>query len=147
MANPVAIYVPEPAAPRRGGLNTAQIIQIDPYRSSGRARYGYSRDAHAADQTQGTAGDATVRRFARYAERFTADTQREFKASDDELFEAGRRRAPAGIAFAAQQIAQEGLAPGLHFENYSPALAAYATAAQSGMPNAPRNGQLLELSV
>ncbi len=147
MANPVAIYVPDPAAPRRGGVSSAQIIQIDPYRSGKRAR-GYADDARGAEQAQSARGEATIRRFARYADRFTIDADRDFTAEQDDSFlETGRRRAPAGIAFAAQQFAQEGLSPGLHFENYPPALAAYATAAQGGNPSAPRNGQLLELSV
>ncbi|MGQ0662191.1 MAG: hypothetical protein ACT4P2_01135 [Pseudomonadota bacterium] len=42
---------------------------------------------------------------------------------------ADNRRAPAAVTFAAHRIAQEVLSPGLHFDDFPPALAAYAAAA------------------
>jgi hypothetical protein len=150
MANPVAIYSTDPAAsPRRGGVNSAQVIQIDPYRSGGRARVNNGADT--STRVNGQSGTArtydyeAIRRRARTAEQFSPDS--EFAGgADDPLHETGRRRAPASLAFAAQQFAQEGLAPGLHYENYKPALAAYAMAA-GGNGSAANNGRALELSV
>ncbi len=51
--------------------------------------------------------------------------------------EAGWRRAPAGLAFFAQHIAQEVLSQGLYHENFSPALAAYARAGGETAGGAP----------
>jgi len=155
MANPVAIYSPDPAAlTPRGGTASAKIIQIDVYRSGQGARFGYAepevQDAQyedvplqASEGTQAAADPA-----ARSGRTRTADAGRRngrFTGSDigDPNFEAGRRRAPASLSFAAQQIAQERLAPGLHFENFTPVIAAYAIAAER--PNIPPPGQALEI--
>jgi hypothetical protein len=152
MANPVAIYSTDPAASsRRGGVNSAQVIQIDPYRSSGRARFTSGGTDYSA-RVNGQSGSTSrtyeyeaIRRRARAADQF-APNDDYAGTPDDPLYETGRRRAPASMAFAAQQIAQEGLAPGLHFENYRPALAAYAMAA-GGNNSAADNGRALEMSV
>ena len=149
MANPVAIYNTDPAAsPRRGGVTSAQVIQIDPYRSSGRARFNNGDNSARVSGQSGTARTydyEAIRRRARASEQFSVDN--EFSSRDDDpLYETGRRRAPASMAFAAQQIAQEGVAPGLHYDNYRPALAAYAMAG-GGNDSADRNGHALEMSV
>jgi hypothetical protein len=140
MANPVAIYSGDPAAQAaRGGTASAQIIQIDVYRSGAGARFQTvdplddlrvedspqrPRFSSAAQAARGS-GSSTSRR--------TGTLTSSDPTSDETPLEVGRRRAPASLAFAAQQIAQEGLSPGLHFDNYSPALAAYALAAQGPM--------------
>jgi len=156
MANPVAIYSPDPAAlTPRGGTGSAKIIQIDVYRSGPGARLGYAdaevQDAQFEDvpfqgseRTQAAGADPA----ARSGRARTADTgRRAGRFSDNDVadpnFEAGRRRAPASLSFAAQQIAQEHLAPGLHFENFAPVIAAYAIAAER--PNIPPPGQALEI--
>lgn len=41
------------------------------------------------------------------------------------IWEVGERRASAGIAFAAQRIAQEALGPGAYIEDFSPAVSMY----------------------
>jgi hypothetical protein len=149
MANPVAIYSNDPAAsPRRGGVSTAQVIQIDPYRSGGRARLAAGDNTTRVSGQTGTSRTyeyEAIRRRARAADQFSLDSDYA-DDGDNPLYETGRRRAPAGLAFAAQQIAQEGLAPGLHFDNYRPALNAYAMAA-GGNASADRNGHALEVSV
>lgn len=147
MANPVAIYSPDPAAlTPRGGSGSAQVIQIDVYRSGGAGtRVNYVNapydDASSDDtsQTQTIRGRAadTARRNGRAGNRSPGFY------TNDAVFEAGRRRAPASLSFAAQQIAQEGLSPGLYFENYKPAIAAYAAAAAG--PSITPPGQTLEL--
>lgn len=154
MANPVAIYSPEPAAlPSRGGSGSAQIIQIDVYRSGQGARFAPDRDSQDAqlnDTPQGAHSPslytenvrAQVADQARRATRFSGRTPN--RRLDDGAFEAGRRRAPASLSFAAQQIAQEGLPPGVYFENFKPAIAAYMIAADR--PNIPAPGQALEMS-
>ncbi len=151
MANPVAVYLPDPAAQAaRGGTGSAQIIQIDLRRSGKGARFAYADpaaiDAQFEDgpQAAGYAGSARTRAAdaARRATRSGAATSDAYSSNESD-FEVGRRRAPASVSFAAQQIAQEGLSPGLYFENFKPALAAYALAAQG----APQNGQSLEMSV
>ena len=136
MANPVAIYSPGPAASTpRGGTGSAQVIQIDVYRSGDGTRFSYvnppADDASAAE----TSYAQTVRTARRSGGRASS--------SGDSPLEAGRRRAPASLSFAAQQIAQEGLSPGLYFENYKPAIAAYVTAAAG--PNIVPPGQTLEM--
>lgn len=136
MANPVAIYSPDPAAlTPRGGSAPAQVIQIDVYRSGAGTRFNYV-NAPADDSPSSGAQQAQSAPAARRSARAGAVT-------NDAVFEAGRRRAPAGLSFAAQQIAQEGLSPGLYFENYQPALAAYAAAAAG--PNIVPPGQTLEM--
>ena len=154
MANPVAIYSPDTAAPPpRGGAGSAQIIQIDVYRSGASPRFNPNRDfrdsafgdspqgARAAplygDNGRAPAADP-VRGSAGFAPRFGN------RRRSDSEFEAGRRRAPAGLSFAAQQIAQENLPPGVYFENYRPAVAAYAVAAER--PTLPQPGQALEMT-
>lgn len=154
MANPVAIYSPDPAAQAsRGGTASAQVIQIDTYRSGANSRLRFA-NSEAQDAVfeeapqrarsniaQATGlrawGSGTARRTGRFSD--TATPQ-----ADEAPLEVGRRRASATLSFAAQLIAQEGLSPGLHFENYPPAIAAYAVAAQHGTN--PQNGQALELS-
>ncbi len=145
MANPVAIYSPDPAAlTPRGGSGSAQVIQIDVYRSGSSARVNYVNPTtdDAADDTpqaqtiRARAADA-ARRNGRPGSRSSGTFENE------SVFEAGRRRAPASLSFAAQQIAQEGLSPGLYFENYKPAIAAYVAAAAG--PTLTPPGQALEL--
>lgn len=68
------------------------------------------------------AAQQTIRTYARSGERQQGLPPR---AQRPHAFEAR----PAGnLGFAAQQIAQEVLSEGLYFENYRPALAAYAAA-------------------
>ncbi|MBV8536383.1 MAG: hypothetical protein JO128_12365 [Alphaproteobacteria bacterium] len=142
MANPVAIYSPDPAAlTPRGGSGSAQVIQIDVYRPGPGARVRYvnpSFDDTSSDDTpvRGRGADA-ARRNGRPGSRSSGAVE------NDSVFEAGRRRAPASLSFAAQQIAQEGLSPGLYFENYKPAIAAYVAAAAG--PTLAPPGQALEL--
>ena len=138
MANPVAIYSPDPTAlASRGGSAPAQVIQIDVYRSGAGTRFSYvnppADDAPASDTPQAPYARATRRSGGRSGGSVT----------NDAVFEAGRRRAPASLSFAAQQIAQEGLSPGLYFENYKPAIAAYVAAAAG--PNIVPPGQTLEM--
>jgi hypothetical protein len=145
MANPVAIYSPDPAAlTPRGGSGSAQVIQIDVYRSGAGARVNYVNPTFddAADETPQS---QTIRaRTADAARRNGRPGSRSSGAVENEsVFEAGRRRAPASLSFAAQQIAQEGLSPGLYFENYKPAIAAYVAAAAG--PTLTPPGQTLEL--
>jgi hypothetical protein len=145
MANPVAIYSPDPAAlTPRGGSGSAQVIQIDVYRSGAGARVRYvnptSDDASEGTPQAQAVGARTAdaaRRQGRPGSRSTGSFE------NDSVFEAGRRRAPASLSFAAQQIAQEGLSPGLYFENYKPVIAAYAAAAAG--PTLTPPGQTLEL--
>lgn len=151
MANPVAIYSPDPAAQTpRGGTASAQLIQIDLYRSGAGARLATpALDATFEDAPQrawaGVTSAPGVRAGGSGAARRTGQPGSDATAqSDDAPLEVGRRRASAGLSFAAQLIAQQGLSPGLHFENYKPAIAAYAVAAQRG--NGPQNGQALEVS-
>jgi hypothetical protein len=155
MANPVAIYTPDPSAPtRRGGSSASQLIQLDPYRSGGRGRSANSDSSSSSDNVRvdGRGESARVYEYeavrrgtrrARYSDSFTTDDRAQ--TTDDRIFEAGRRRAPASLTFAAQQIAQEGLSPGLYFENYGPAINAYTAAATRGTTSAPRNGQSVEI--
>jgi hypothetical protein len=147
MANPVAIYSPDPAAltPRGGSAPSAQVIQIDVYRSGPGARVRYvnpTLDDPSSDETpQAQATRARVADAARRNGRTGSRSSGSFE--NESVFEAGRRRAPASLSFAAQQIAQEGLSPGLYFENYKPAIAAYAAAAAG--PTLTPPGQALEL--
>jgi len=146
MANPVAIYSPDPAAlTPRGGSGSAQVIQIDVYRSGAGARVNYVNPASEEAFSGGTPQAQAVRgRFADAARRNGRSGGGNSGAlENDSLFEAGRRRAPASLSFAAQQIAQEGLSPGLYFENYKPAIAAYVAAAAG--PTLTPPGQTLEL--
>ncbi|HTP83265.1 MAG TPA: hypothetical protein VMQ11_09980 [Alphaproteobacteria bacterium] len=146
MANPVAIYSPEPAAlTPRGGSGSAQVIQIDVYRSGAGARVNYVNPTSDEALSNGTPQAQAVRgRFADAARRNSRSGSRSSGSlENDSLFEAGRRRAPASLSFAAQQIAQEGLSPGLYFENYKPAIAAYVAAAAG--PTLTPPGQTLEL--
>jgi hypothetical protein len=146
MANPVAIYSPDPAAlTPRGGSGTAQVIQIDVYRSGAGARVNYVNpsfdDASSDDTPQAQTVRARAADGARRSGRF--GSRNGGSVTDESVFEAGRRRAPASLSFAAQQIAQEGLSPGLYFENYKPAIAAYAAAAAG--PTITPPGQMLEM--
>ncbi len=146
MANPVAIYSPDPAAlTPRGGSGSAQVIQIDVYRSGAGARFSYvnpSADDPSFDETpQAQSARARVADSVRRGARSGSRSGGSFL--NESVFEAGRRRAPAALSFAAQQIAQERLAPGLHFENYTPVIAAYVVAAER--PNIPPPGQALEI--
>jgi hypothetical protein len=141
MANPVAIYSPDPAAlTPRGGTGSAQVIQIDVYRSGADARLSYVNPA-AGDPPSADTSYAQYAQNVRTARR--SGSRGAGSAASDSQFEAGRRRAPASLSFAAQQIAQEGLSPGLYFENYKPAIAAYAAAAAG--PSIVRPGQTLEM--
>ncbi len=146
MANPVAIYSPDPAAlTPRGGSGSAQVIQIDVYRSGAGARVNYVNPTSDEAFSSGMPQAQAVRgRFADAARRNgRSGSGNGGSLENDSLFEAGRRRAPASLSFAAQQIAQEGLSPGLYFENYKPAIAAYVAAAAG--PTLTPPGQTLEL--
>lgn len=141
MANPVAIYSPDPAAlTPRGGTGPAQVIQIDVYRSGDNARLSYVNPAVDDPSSADTS-------YAQYAQNVRTARRNSSRgtgpSTSDSQFEAGRRRAPASLSFAAQQIAQEGLSPGLHFENYKPAIAAYVAAAAG--PTIVPPGQTLEM--
>jgi hypothetical protein len=153
MANPVAIYSPEPVAPPpRGGSASAQIIQIDVYRSGQRPRFDPDRDFQDSgfDDAPQTAratplyADGGRAQAADTARRTGFNARTPNRRAGDGEFEAGRRRAPASLSFAAQQIAQEGLPPSVYFENFKPAIAAYVIAAER--PNIPPPGQALEMT-
>ncbi len=109
-----------------------------------------SQDAQLGNTPQGARSptvyaenvQAQVADQVRRATRFDGRTPQ--RRLDDGAFEAGRRRAPASLSFAAQQIAQEGLPPGVYFENFKPAIAAYVIAA--ARPTIPRPGEALEMS-
>ena len=154
MANPVAIYSPAPAAPApRGGTVSAQVIQIDVYRSGQRPGFTPDRESQDSGFDDAPQSTRTTTYYADGVRAQTADLARRAAGSTprpasrrvtDGDFEVGRRRAPASLSFAAQQIAQEGLPAGAYFENFKPAIAAYVIAAER--PNIPPPGQALEMS-
>jgi hypothetical protein len=126
MANPVAAYAYTTDLPRR--IGGGPVIDAEPVRpASTRARPAPLRlvyDASFAPLRDAETARGRARSYdgARRDAGYGAD-------ADEMLREAGRRKAPATVSFAAQQIAQEGLSPGAYFENYKPALAAYGRAA------------------
>ncbi len=152
MANPVAIYATSIDPPgRRAGAGEA-----DSGRTAARSRGAYPRLAydsrldpalerlrHADALREARArGQDALRRPPRFEDSL-GDLEAE---KNDALGETGRRRASAALSFTAQQIAQEKLSPGLHFENYKPAIAAYARAAGYGAPG-HASGAALQLLV
>lgn len=76
------------------------------------------------------------------------DPDRFLAGQDDGEFlrETGRRKASSALSFLAQQIAQEKLSPGEHFERTTPVIAAYDRAAQHGQPAMAR-GSMLQMLV
>jgi len=141
MANPVAVSAIQIEPPVRRATHESGSPRVSA--NAPRLRPAYLRLAYEARP------DATFEARARAyeAQRRAADDDR--RALDDEsevLRDAGRRKAPASLGFSAQLFAQEGLSPGLHFENFPPAIAAYAQAARHGDP-ALTNGSSLRILV
>jgi hypothetical protein len=143
MANPVALsaITIEPP-PLRRAASTHDSAPLSPV--GGRARApAHLRLVHDA----GAEAAYAVRARAYEAMRREAALDRRALEDENEtLRDAGRRKAPAALSFTAQQIAQEHLSPGLHFENYPPAIAASAPAARHGEA-ALTNGSALHLLV
>lgn len=144
MANPVAIsaIMIEPQQPFRRSAPAGDAITVLP--PGNRARLpAHLRLAYDAG------AEATHASRARSYEAMRREVELDRRAIEDEpeiLREAGKRKAPSALSFAAQQIAQERLSPGLHFDNYPPALAAYAQAARHGEASLT-NGASLHLLV
>lgn len=140
MANPVAAYAYTIDPPRR--ISGGPVIDAEPVHG------GQSRPRAASLRLVHDGGFARVRdtdTVARGRPRVYDAAQHDagFGADVEEgLRDTGRRRAPASLSFAAQHIAQEVLSPGLYFENYTPALAAYGQAARHGESNAARGAAL-----
>jgi hypothetical protein len=143
MANPVATYAYTIDPPRRTG--GGPILDAEPVRAGpSRPRPAPLRLVHDAGFVRVRESDTAA---ARGRTRLYDATDRSAgfgTEADETLRDAGRRRAPPGLSFTAQQIAQEVLSPGLYFENYRPALAAYGLAARHGEPSPP---PVLSLSV
>jgi hypothetical protein len=130
MANPVAVSAIQIEPPIRRAAYESDSSRVSP--NAPRLRPAYLRLAYEARP------DATLEARARAYEamrRGAAEDRRTLEDEDEVLRGAGRRRAPASLGFAAQQFAQEGLSPGLNFENYPPAIAAYARASRHGDPS------------
>lgn len=133
MANPVAAYAYTIDLPRR--TSGGPVIDAEPVRTGQqtRARATPLRLVHDASFERVREPETAARGRARLYDATRRDAG--FSADADEVLrDAGRRRAPPGLSFAAQQIAQERLSPGAYFENYTPALAAYGRAARHGEP-------------
>ena len=73
------------------------------------------------------AATATARALRRGAGGPRIDAAR-IPIAEWERSASGPWRAPAGLAYAAQRFAQEEMPPGLYFEDYAPAVLAYARA-------------------
>ncbi len=145
MANPVALYAAEIAPRPRGAGGSGQVIEAEFTRSGSRTRgaeSGRRYDAYVDDNVRNVEfrGDDRVRRRQ-------ADPRRTAFDDTEAHFVTGRKRASASLSFLAQQIAQEKLSPGAHFENYSPALNAYAMAAGPTGAGPTSPGMTLSISV
>lgn len=141
MANPVALSAIqiEPPVRRATYENASQRVSPD----APRLRAAHLRLAY--DSRVDAAFEARARAFEAMRRGSEAD-RRALEDENEVLRDAGRRKAPAALGFAAQQFAQEGLSQGLHFENYPPAIAAYARAARHGDPSLT-NGASLQILV
>jgi len=140
MANPVAVSAITIEPPLRRTASTSDSAPVSPAGGRGRApvplRLVHDARVEAAYAARARSYEA-MRREA-------AIDRRALEDENETLRDAGRRKAPAALSFAVLQIAQERLSPGLHFENYPPALTAYALAARHGEPS---SGPTLRLSV
>lgn len=138
MANPVAAYA-YTIEPRRTG--SGPIIDAEPIRTGqGRPRPAPLRVIHDASFERARDPE-TVSRSRTRNDAMRRDAG--FGTDAEEILrDTGRRRAPASLSFAAQHIAQEVLSPGLYFENYTPALAAYGQAARHSGSSAARGTAL-----
>ncbi len=143
MANPVAVYAMtiDPPSRRLGAVDP------DSARAAGRAQssralgaayprlvYDARHDPHL-ERLRHADALREIRQRARGADP-VRDDDRFLAARDDGdfLHETGRRKASSALSFLAQQIAQEQLSPGAHFEEYKPVTAAYDRAARHGEP-------------
>lgn len=138
MANPVAVYAMtiDPPSRRLGAVDP------DSARATARARgaayprlvYDARHDPHLERLRHAEALRQSGPR-SRGAEP-VIDPDRFLAAQDDGEFlrETGRRKASSALSFLAQQIAQEKLSPGEHFERTTPVIAAYDRAARHGEP-------------
>jgi hypothetical protein len=139
MANPVAVYATsiDPPSRRLG------VVDPDSARAAGRARgAAYPRlvyDARHDPNLERLRHANTLREIGQRARGADPlrDDDRFLAAQDDGdfLHETGRRKASSALSFLAQQIAQEQLSPGAHFEPYKPVIAAYDRAARHGEPD------------
>ena len=142
MANPVAVSAMTIEPPPRRTASTSDSAPLAP--AGGRVR----APAHLR-LVHDTRVEAAYQQRARTFEAMRREAALDRQVLEDEneiLREAGRRKAPASLSFAALQIAQERLSAGAHFDNYPPALAAYAQAARHGEP-ASTKGASLQLLV
>ncbi len=137
MANPVAVSAIQIEPPPRRAAYDSDSPRVAP--ANARMRPAHLRLAH--DSRADAAFEARARAYEA-TRRGTAADRRALEDENETLRDAGRRKAPAGLSFIAQQIAQEGLSPGLHFENYPPAIAAYAQASRHGEPPLTNGGML-----
>ncbi len=142
MANPVAVSAIQIEPPVRRAPYESDSPRVSP--GSARVRPAHLRLAYDSSRTE-AAFEARARAYEAQR-RSAAAEQRALEDENEVLRDAGRRKAPAALSFVAQQIAQEGLSPGLHFENFPPAIAAYAQAARHGDPSLT-NGSTLRISV
>jgi hypothetical protein len=137
MANPVAVSAIQIEPPVRRAPYESDSPRVSA--NAPRLRPAYLRLAHESRP------DAVFEARARAYEtqrRAAAEDRRALEDENEVLRDAGRRKAPASLSFSAQQFAQEGLSPGLHFENYPPAIAAYAQAARHGDPSLTNSASL-----
>lgn len=141
MANPVAVSAIQIEPPVRRATNESASARVSP--DAPRLRPAHLRLAY--DSRTEAAFEARARAYEAMR-RGAAEDRRALEDENEVLRDAGRRKAPASLSFAAQQFAQEGLSPGLHFENYPPAIAAYAQAARHGDPSLT-NGSSLRILV
>ena len=135
MANAVAIYTAEPT-PYARSRTGAPVIELNAYRTRGEGLRNTYEIGDDSAQTENVGEYESYRR----GRRSTGGS-----LFDQFLSEAGKRRASAALSFAAQQIAQENLSPGAHYEPYRPAMAAYNAAAMRGTPADLPRGQALTL--
>lgn len=142
MANPVAVsaIIIEPPLRRTASISDSAPLAPSASRVRAPAHLRLVQDARV---------EAAYQQRARSYEALRREVELDRRGLEDEnetLREAGKRKAPAGLSFQVLQIAQERLSPGAHFENYSPALAAYAQAARHGEARLT-NGASLHLLV
>ena len=142
MANPVAAYAFPIDPPRR--TSGGPVLDAEPVRpGQTRTRPAPLRVVYDAEAERARDPERLARSRPRHYEATARDAGLGTNPDADEtLREAGRRRAPPMLSFAAQQIAQEKLPPGAYFENYTPALAAYRRAAGYTESDAPRGSSL-----
>jgi hypothetical protein len=149
MANPVAIYATSIDPPSR------RLGAVDPDSARSTARASRAVGAAYPRLVYDARQDPNLERL-RHAEALrdirprargadpVRDDDRFLAAQDDGEFlrETGRRKASSALSFLAQQIAQEKLSPGAHFEEYKPVTAAYDRAARHSEPAAPPGSTL-----